>query len=69
MEIAATWEYTTMKLAATEGFLGGKFDEAGLNIRLNDLGKQGWELVSAFTTQRGYGQSRDIVAIFKRMKQ
>lgn len=61
-----TWEYRTVKHPATGGFLGGKFDETQLDLRLNDLGVQGWELVSAFTTNQGYGQSRDIVAIFRR---
>jgi hypothetical protein len=60
------WEYKTVKTPATGGFLGGKFDEVALEARLNELGGQRWELVAAFATHQGYGQSRDIVAIFKR---
>ena len=62
------WEYKTVKTPASGGFLGGKFDSTALVMRLNELGDEGWELVAAFTTNQGYGQSRDIVAIFKRQK-
>jgi hypothetical protein len=62
------WEYKTLRFPARGGFLGGKFNEALLNAKLNEFGEQRWELVSAFSTQHGYGQSRDIVAIFKREK-
>ncbi len=62
------WEYRTMKVPATGGFLGGKFNEEILDARLNELGEQRWELVAAFSTHQGYGQSRDVVAIFKREK-
>jgi len=59
------WEYKTIKLA-TWGFLGGKFDESELDGFMNELGAQGWELVNAFDTNQSSGQSRDVVAIFKR---
>ena len=62
------WEYKTVKTPARGGFLGGKFDEKILDARLNELGEQRWELVAGFATHQGYGQSRDIVAIFKREK-
>lgn len=59
------WQYKTIKLAAT-GFLGGKFDEGALDAYMNNLGSQGWELVTAFDTNKSYGETRDVVAIFKR---
>ena len=59
------WEYKTIKLAAT-GFLGGKFDESTLDAFMNDLGREGWELASAFDTNKSYGETRDVVVIFKR---
>lgn len=62
------WEYKTLKTPATGGLLGGKFDETVLDLKLNEMGEQRWELVAAFTTNQGYGQSRDLVAIFKREK-
>jgi hypothetical protein len=59
------WEYKTLKLA-TKGFLGGKLDEAQFENYLNGLGQQQWELVTAFDTNQAYGETRDVVAIFKR---
>ena len=59
------WEYKTIKLAA-KGFLGGKFNEGELDAFMNDLGADGWELVTAFDTNKSYGETRDVVAIFKR---
>lgn len=60
------WEYHTLKLETTGWFAGGKLDDAKLNEHMNKLGLQGWELVSAFDTNQAYGQSKDVVAIFKR---
>jgi hypothetical protein len=62
------WEYKTIRIPASGGFLGGKFNEAILDARLNEHGEQRWEVVASFSTHRGYGQSRDIVVIFKREK-
>ena len=59
------WEYKTIKVAAT-GFLGGKLDSPAFEALLNGLGRDGWELVSAFDTNQSYGQTRDVVAVFKR---
>ena len=60
------WEYKTIKFGAQGGFLGGKFDEKKLEAYINELGRDGWELVTAFDTNMSQGQTRDIVAIFKR---
>ncbi len=62
------WEYKTVKVSARGGFMGGKLDEKILDAKLNECGEQRWELVSAFATHLGYGQSRDVVAILKREK-
>lgn len=59
------WEYKTIKLSTT-GFIGGKLDEDKLDQLMNNLGRDGWELVSAFDTNQSYGASRDVIAIFKR---
>jgi len=59
------WEYKTITLG-TSGFLGGKLDTDALEKSMNGLGKQGWELVSAFDTNLGHGATRDVVVIFKR---
>lgn len=61
------WEYKTIKLAAT-GWAGGKIDELRLDQMMNDLGQQGWELAAALDTNEAYGNTKDIVVIFKRPK-
>ncbi len=61
------WEYKTIKLSMT-GFIVGKLDESKLDDHMNQLGKKGWELVSALSTM-GSGSTQDVVAIFKRQKQ
>lgn len=61
------WEYRTLKIATT-GFVGGKLDEDAFTAHMNDLGDQEWELVSAFDTNQSYGATRDVIAVFKRLK-
>ena len=60
------WEYKTVKLATSGFWVGGNLDETRFNAMLNDLGRDRWELVSAFDTNQTYGATRDVVAIFKR---
>ncbi|PQP86064.1 DUF4177 domain-containing protein [Paenibacillus sp. AR247] len=59
------WSYKTVKYK-TGGFLGGKVDEEEFEDLLNSYGYEGWELVSCFDTSVSQGQSRDVIAIFKR---
>ncbi|NMA85976.1 MAG: DUF4177 domain-containing protein [Tissierellia bacterium] len=42
--------------------------ERYFNSKLNELGEQGWELVSCISTNAGYGITREIIAVFKRRK-
>jgi len=44
------WQYKTVKLEL-KGLHGGKLDEVDLDHELNDLGQQGWELVSVVLAQ------------------
>jgi hypothetical protein len=60
------WEYMTLVFAATGFILGGKLDGKKLNDRLNELGEEGWELVSVFDTNMHDGTTRDVYAILKR---
>ena len=60
------WEYKTVKLSVT-GFWG----DVGLDTKkaddfINQFGQQGWELVSGFDLNQGYGSSKDVILIFKR---
>ncbi len=59
------WEYKTIKIP-TKGILGGKIKETDLDQALNEQGNKGWELVSVFGTNLGQGQTRDVVAVFKK---
>lgn len=60
------WRYKTVKLAAEGWFLGGNLNVTKFDKTLNDMGRQGWELIVAFDTNQGYGATRDVVAVFKR---
>lgn len=62
----AKWEYYTVMFQATGFWFGGKLDGNSFNEKLNELGEQGWELVSVFDTNMLRGETRDVVAVFKR---
>lgn len=59
------WEYKTLKFRA-EGWVGGVIDAAWLETNLNELGAEGWELVSVVTATAGQGWTKDIVTVLKR---
>ncbi|MDF2593558.1 MAG: hypothetical protein K0S75_3024 [Clostridia bacterium] len=59
------WEYQTIKMQ-TKGFTGGILETQSFDTELNKLGAEGWELVSCFGTNQSYGQTREVVAVFKR---
>jgi hypothetical protein len=60
------WQYMSVMFTAGGFWLGGKLDGELFNAKLNELGEQGWELVSVFDTSMAEGRTRDIVAVFKR---
>lgn len=61
------WEYKTLNLDIQGGWRGvPKVDPVKIDEALGDLGREGWELVSAFDTNVGAGMSYQLVAIFKR---
>ena len=62
----AQWEYKTIKVEAKGFFLGGVLDVSAFDGKLNELGRDGWELVSSFDTNMYQGSSREVVAVFKR---
>ena len=61
------FEYKTLFTDA-KGVLGGKVDQVTFQNDLNELGLQGWELVSTVSAAQSYGSTRWIISIFKRKK-
>ena len=59
------WEYKTITLD-THGILGGVVDQKELERLLNEAGKDGWEAISSFDTNKGHGATRSIVVLMKR---
>ncbi len=59
------FEYKTLK-TREKGFWSGKVDTSELELYLNKLGFEGWELVSSFETNTYQGGTNEIVIIFKR---
>ena len=62
------FEYKTLFTDA-KGTFGGKVDKNAFQQELNELGSQGWELVSAIPTAQSYGSTRWVISIFKRKVQ
>lgn len=62
------FEYKTLFTDA-KGVFGGKVDESTFQNELNELGLQGWELVSTVAAAQSYGSTRWIISIFKRKLQ
>ena len=62
------FEYKTLFTDA-KGVLGGKVDEFTFQSELNELGRQGWELVNTVAAAQSYGSTRWIISIFKRQLQ
>ncbi|WP_341479397.1 DUF4177 domain-containing protein [Clostridium gasigenes] len=67
MIVLEKWEYVSIKVE-TKGFQGGILEIEDFDSEINKLGEEGWELVSCFSTNKGYGESREIISVFKRRK-
>jgi hypothetical protein len=59
------WEYRTIKMKIA-GWFGSNVDVQELADALNELGREGWELVSTLDLDTGHGHSSELVAVFKR---
>lgn len=60
------WNYKAIEFDPKKSFMGGKVDCQTIENRLNELGRQGWEVVSSFTTNEGYGNTKKIVYTLKK---
>jgi hypothetical protein len=65
------FEYHVFKIGSKAGWFsaGGEVDTSAIDRHLNELGAEGWELISAFDTNMGHGATRDVIMIFKRERQ
>ena len=60
------FEYTVLDVPA-KGFLwGGRVEFAALDAKLNELGREGWEVASSGDTNMRRGASRSVFIILKR---
>ena len=59
------FEYKILDVKAT-GFWGGKVDVNALIIKLNELGREGWEVANSVDTNLHHGASRALLVILKR---
>ena len=62
------WEYKVIEFDS-RGAMGGLIDQEKMELKLNELGKDGWELITAYSTNQGYGSSRKLVYTLKRESQ
>ena len=64
------WEYRTVAFPIPRGFFpfkaGGQVADQDLTRELNEMGREGWELVSAFDTNYEGGSTNLVVCILKR---
>lgn len=59
------FEYKTLK-TKEKGFWKGTIDTEELELYLNKLGFEGWELVASVETNAGHGSTNEILLLFKR---
>src|SRR5690349_12527243 len=61
----ATEEFETVKVHVKGTFIGGVLEVAAFEVKQDELGRDGWELISAFDTNMVQGASREAIAIFE----
>jgi Domain of unknown function (DUF4177) len=60
------FEYKVLDVPAYGFWYGGKIDHQELSTKLNELGRQGWEVVSSGVTNMWGGASRGVYIVLKR---
>ncbi|WP_010585543.1 DUF4177 domain-containing protein [Schlesneria paludicola] len=65
--MSTQWEYQTLKLQTEFGYTTGTdFDSSGFQVKLNQHGEQGWELVSVCPIEKVRGGAKFLIAVMKR---
>lgn len=59
------FEYKTITEDA-KGLFGGKVNTEEYDRKINELGMQGWELISVISSNESYGSTRYVLSTFKR---
>jgi hypothetical protein len=59
------WEYRVI-LIGTEGLFGPKVNVEQIGTYLNQVGEDGWELISTTPITRGDGRTSELLCILKR---
>lgn len=59
------FEYKVLDIA-TRGWWSGKINFQELASKLNELGREGWEVVSSSDINKWEGASRSVIVILKR---
>jgi Domain of unknown function (DUF4177) len=62
------FEYKILDVPAVKGWWssGGKVNFEELVTKLNELGREGWEVISSTDLNRYHGESRNVMIILKR---
>ena len=60
------FEYKVLDVVAGGWWSGGEINHQELADKLNELGRQGWEVVSCTDLNRTNGASRSVIIIMKR---
>ncbi|MDX1443376.1 MAG: DUF4177 domain-containing protein [Gammaproteobacteria bacterium] len=59
------WQYQTLRFSRRI-FLAGTLDTSAFNEKLNERGREGWELVGTTAINGPFGITRELVATLKR---
>ncbi len=59
------YEYKILK-TKPEGFWKNQVESEKLEGEINNMGSEGWELVSVMDTNMGHGHTNEILLFFKR---
>ncbi len=63
--MSTRWEYKVLD-SRVMNFFQPSLDGDALTSHLNELGAQGWEVVSMTSMEMGTGRTRDVVLVLKR---
>ena len=63
--LRGNFEYKTMKFMPESGFKSDSFNHIELDIKINLLGQNGWELLTSQNILIGFGSTKKILMTFK----